>query len=189
MDKPCNNCGATENNWAKYCSDCKQEFCYKCIDEHICHSPKDPEKECHCGKDGHALNSVNCPVYGYYIVPKDPELERVLRKFAEKYVFVPPPESHDSGRILLRPFEIKGSVAEIKSFITQVYKEAYEAGEIYGRGALTPLGLEEAKQEERERILKELPKEKHDDNGGDFRISMAWENGYNDCLNQVKKII
>mgnify|MGYP001579132930 CR=1 FL=1 len=26
--------------------------------------------ECHCGKDGHPLNSVNCPVHGYYVVAK-----------------------------------------------------------------------------------------------------------------------
>lgn len=38
MNNPCENCGATEQNWPKYCSDCKKEFCYKCIDEHICHS-------------------------------------------------------------------------------------------------------------------------------------------------------
>ena len=25
---------------------------------------------CHCGKDGHALGSLNCPVHGYEIVPK-----------------------------------------------------------------------------------------------------------------------
>jgi hypothetical protein len=25
--------------------------------------PKD-QNDCHCGKDGHALNSINCPVHG-----------------------------------------------------------------------------------------------------------------------------
>jgi hypothetical protein len=29
---------------------------------------KHTRAECHCGKDGHALNSVNCPVHGYAIV-------------------------------------------------------------------------------------------------------------------------
>jgi len=24
---------------------------------------------CYCGKDGHALNSVNCPVHGYITIP------------------------------------------------------------------------------------------------------------------------
>lgn len=28
--------------------------------------------ECHCGKDGHALNSVNCPVHGYDVVRRVP---------------------------------------------------------------------------------------------------------------------
>mgnify|MGYP001165935746 CR=1 FL=1 len=48
QEKECPNCGATENNWEKHCSDCKKEFCYKCVDEHICHTPqpyKDSEEK------------------------------------------------------------------------------------------------------------------------------------------------
>lgn len=29
-----------------------------------------PLKKCHCGKKGHALNSVNCPEHGYINIPK-----------------------------------------------------------------------------------------------------------------------
>lgn len=28
------------------------------------------ESACHCGKDGHPLGSMNCPVHGYVAVPK-----------------------------------------------------------------------------------------------------------------------
>ena len=31
---------------------------------------QEPIHNCHCGKDGHALNSVNCPIHGYYTVGK-----------------------------------------------------------------------------------------------------------------------
>ena len=43
-EKKCPNCGATENNWEKHCSDCKKEFCYKCVDEHTCHTPQPPKE-------------------------------------------------------------------------------------------------------------------------------------------------
>lgn len=33
-------------------------------------------KVCHCGKDGHALNSVNCPVHGYKIVRLNQQLKQ-----------------------------------------------------------------------------------------------------------------
>lgn len=58
------NCGAGEHDTLSEAVHCGDN-----------HSIKDLEKECHCGKDGHALNSINCPVHGYYIVPKDVELE------------------------------------------------------------------------------------------------------------------
>lgn len=27
---------------------------------------------CHCGKDGHTLGSINCPVHGYVCAPREP---------------------------------------------------------------------------------------------------------------------
>jgi len=31
----------------------------------------DRMKNCHCGKEGHATNSINCPVHGYEEIPRD----------------------------------------------------------------------------------------------------------------------
>jgi len=52
--------------------------------------------------------------------------KKIIEEFDERFVFIPPPESHISGGTLLKPYEIKSSVSvgEIKSFILQVRSEA-----------------------------------------------------------------
>ncbi len=39
---------------------------------------------CHCGKDGHALNSVNCPVHAYETVAKGTTAEIETLRFELK---------------------------------------------------------------------------------------------------------
>jgi hypothetical protein len=62
--------------------------------------------ECHCGKDGHALNSVNCPVHGYETISKadlGANREKLLRllKAWEKHPdnMLPSAGSHTTGTV------------------------------------------------------------------------------------------
>lgn len=46
-------------------------YCEACENERsLISSAEKQAAACHCGKDGHAVNSVNCPVHGYYVVRK-----------------------------------------------------------------------------------------------------------------------
>lgn len=38
--------------------------CKKCSDYYLCEEGQTPGPDCHCGKDGHPLGSINCPVHG-----------------------------------------------------------------------------------------------------------------------------
>lgn len=74
----------------EYVEEPKQEECLKCNQypfiEHT-HEPK--QEECHCGKNGHAINSINCPVHGYYTVPKQStSLKEEVRKLVKECVYV-----------------------------------------------------------------------------------------------------
>jgi hypothetical protein len=78
-------------------------------------------ESCHCGKDGHALNSVNCPVHGYDIVPKTPQdwEERFDEKFQDLRTNTP----RLGDNLILLTF--------IKSFISRLLAEqaaAFVAG-------------------------------------------------------------
>lgn len=42
------------------------------------HDPGDQEDACHCGQDGHPIESVHCPVHGTVTVPR-PVLDILLR--------------------------------------------------------------------------------------------------------------
>lgn len=45
-------------------------YCEACDNERsLISSAEKQAAVCHCGKDGHALGSVNCPVHGYTIIP------------------------------------------------------------------------------------------------------------------------
>lgn len=62
------------------------------------------------------------------------------KEFDEKFVYIPPPEQskHYEGRVLLRPYEIKGSVHDIKSFIRSTLKD--QAREIREKIRNFPIG-------------------------------------------------
>ena len=38
---------------------------------------KEDRKECNCGKNGHALNSINCPVHGYTAILNKKTIEEI----------------------------------------------------------------------------------------------------------------
>lgn len=131
-------------------------------------------------KVGEQCINPNCPCHS-----KDEELERVLGDFDKKFSsdwFMGFTTQEDLNKL---------GIGGIKSFITQVYKEAYKAGQ---EGKYLPLeesmAYKKGREEERERIRKELPKLKpirkyYPNGGGVMEEHIEW----NDCLDQVKKII
>jgi hypothetical protein len=60
--------------------------------------------ECHCGKDGHPLGSMNCPVHGYEPVPAG-ALRRLLDALDDARDFVDPdtsPPPFDNRELMRR---------------------------------------------------------------------------------------
>ena len=118
--RKCNNClnilDDSAFGWAKngICNGCS-EFQKK-------------DMKCTCGFSDDTAAEIGhfniCPMagtdtrYEHFTPPtKDWGIE-----FDEKFVYVPPPESHESGGTLLRPHEWKGEVTigNVKSFIEQL---------------------------------------------------------------------
>ncbi len=54
------------------------------------------------------------------MTPKD-VIAQAEKEFSDKFIFIPPPEPHESGGTLLMPYEIRGSTADIKRFIFSTY--------------------------------------------------------------------
>lgn len=167
----CRNCGCEKmNHTRKGCnSTWKQgtEFCdcTKYVPLELSHSPKDEENkavsQC-CGypmfwSDGIILTCHKCQKETQ---PKDDGLERVLQEFKEKI--------SDSTLPLYQKFsngELRDATKLVRSFIIKVYNEAKEEGyadrahqetatKFYPLGRI--LTYEQAKEEERERIVNKI---------------------------------
>jgi hypothetical protein len=44
--------------------------------------------------------------------------EELVKEFRSRFVFDPPAEPHSSGGTLLRPYEIRGSVADVENWLS-----------------------------------------------------------------------
>jgi len=176
-----------------------KKCCEKCITTYIgsygttcwdkncpCHSKDVEEKVEICGKDirddeGFLMAVCHKPKGLCHHFPKDDGLERVLEEF-EKYF------AGDRDCTHVANCKCKSAtVNAIKSFFTQVYQEAYAKGEKEGQARMDNSGrllFQQGVESERERIRKELPEEK------ECNCGYACEHlAFNNCLDQVKKII
>ena len=115
------------------------------------------------------------------------------REFEKKFVLIPPPESHPSGRILLKPYEIKGSVYDIKSFISSLLAKQQEMTNSEWVALGKKLGYHDywkdmtriALQEE---FVKSLPNPKIHSlpDGVNSPHETEHDRGWNDCIADIK---
>lgn len=129
-------------------------------------------------KVGEQCINPNCPCHS-----KDEELERVLQEFDKKF----------GASIDVDDWNSPYMWETVKSFITQVYKEAYKAGQ---NGAYLPLeesmAYKKGREEERQRIRKEIEKMLRfgpNNNALSRDDVFTYLESWRYCLNQVKKII